>query len=225
MVVCGVRVCSTTTGVPVEFVWICRFRNVGGRCWIGFRRGVSDRLRNSESSWCSFAFECCHHQPPLQCYFSHRSVCCCSPIGWIFRMCTRETVHFAMPVLVVRSPFRAKHHVVVQYMARWMKCPLPPSPLNTLALPNPPAPRPPSTDSMTCGKQGGQGRIDDITGKGLRTAVALSTASCSVVEGEDSARQYVRTYPSRWCPEGECLHTGELVQRPNCSNLFGVCPA
>ncbi len=31
--------------------------------------------------------------------------------------------------LVVRSPFRAKHHVVVQYMARWMKCPLP------LALP------------------------------------------------------------------------------------------
>ncbi len=28
------------------------------------------------------------------------------------------------------------------------------------------------------GRQGGQGRIDDITGKGLRTAVALSTASC-----------------------------------------------
>ncbi len=32
---------------------------------------------------------------------------------------------------------------------------------------------------MTCGRQGGQGRIDDITGKGLRTAVALSTASYS----------------------------------------------
>ncbi len=32
---------------------------------------------------------------------------------------------------------------------------------------------------MTCGRQGGQGRMDDITGKGLRTAVALSTASCS----------------------------------------------
>ncbi len=30
------------------------------------------------------------------------------------------------PKLFVRSPFRAKHHVVVQYMARWMKCPLPP---------------------------------------------------------------------------------------------------
>ena len=35
----------------------------------------------------------------------------------------------------MRSPFRAKHHVVVQYMARWMKCPLPP-------LPNPLPPRP-----------------------------------------------------------------------------------
>ncbi len=34
----------------------------------------------------------------------------------------------------VRSPFRAKHHVVVQYMARWMKCPLPPP------LPQPPPP-------------------------------------------------------------------------------------
>ncbi len=30
--------------------------------------------------------------------------------------------------LVVRSPFRAKHHVVVQYMARLMKCPLLPLP-------------------------------------------------------------------------------------------------
>ncbi len=28
--------------------------------------------------------------------------------------------------IIVRSPFRAKHHVAVQYMARWMKCPLPP---------------------------------------------------------------------------------------------------
>ncbi len=31
-------------------------------------------------------------------------------------------------VLIVRSSFRAKHHVVVQYMARWMKYPLPPPP-------------------------------------------------------------------------------------------------
>ncbi len=40
--------------------------------------------------------------------------------------------------IVVRSPFRAKHHVVVQYMARRMKCPLPPSPFpNTLPQPPP----------------------------------------------------------------------------------------
>ena len=32
-------------------------------------------------------------------------------------------------VLVVRSPFRAKHYVVVQYMAAGLKCPLSPSPL------------------------------------------------------------------------------------------------
>ncbi len=34
--------------------------------------------------------------------------------------------------IIVRSPFGAMHHVVVQYMARWMKCPLP--------LPKPPLP-------------------------------------------------------------------------------------
>ena len=36
--------------------------------------------------------------------------------------------------IIVRSPFRAKHHVVVQFMARWLKCPLPPP------LPPPPNP-------------------------------------------------------------------------------------
>ncbi len=53
-------------------------------------------------------------------------------------------------VLIVRSPFGAKHHVVVQYMARWLKCPLPPpptpppppQPLKPLA-PGPPQPPPP----------------------------------------------------------------------------------
>ncbi len=42
--------------------------------------------------------------------------------------------------VVVRSPFRVKHHVVVQYMAWWIKCPLPPPPLPPLPpwpLPNP----------------------------------------------------------------------------------------
>ncbi len=48
----------------------------------------------------------------------------------------------------------------------------PPSPPNPLPLPLPDPPPPTG--------QGGQGRIDDITGKGLRTAVALSTASCSL---------------------------------------------
>ncbi len=70
--------------------------------------------------------------------------------------------------IIVRSLFRTKHHVVVQCMARWMKCPLPP----------PPPPNPPPQLDPPQTRQGGQGRIDDITGKGLRTAVALSTASC-----------------------------------------------
>ena len=66
---------------------------------------------------------------------------------------------------IVRSPFRAKHHVVVQYMAAGPKCPLPPSPCGT---PLPPWPDPPK-DSMTGRGQGEpgrideQGRIDDIT--------------------------------------------------------------
>ncbi len=54
-------------------------------------------------------------------------------------------------VLVVRSPFRAKHYVVVQYMAAGLKCPLSPSPL----------PPPPPVDSMSGRRQGGQGRIDE----------------------------------------------------------------
>ncbi len=40
--------------------------------------------------------------------------------------------------IIVRSSFRAKHHVVVQYIARWMKCPLPPCPLT----PHPQTPLP-----------------------------------------------------------------------------------
>ncbi len=38
--------------------------------------------------------------------------------------------------LIVRSPIGAKHHVVVQCMARWLKCPLPQPP------PPPPTPSP-----------------------------------------------------------------------------------
>ncbi len=72
--------------------------------------------------------------------------------------------------VIVRSPFRAKNHVAVQDMARWMKCPLPPPPPNP---PKPHAPRPPPPP----GRRQGQGRISNITGKGFHTAVALSTAS------------------------------------------------
>ncbi len=44
----------------------------------------------------------------------------------------------------MRSPFWAKHHVVVQYMARWLKCSLGPCPLpSPTPTPNPPAPKPP----------------------------------------------------------------------------------
>ncbi len=69
---------------------------------------------------------------------------------------------------LVRSPFRAKHHVVVQYMAAGLKCPLPPPPSPTPSpspspLPDlppyqtPPPARHPPVDSMTTGRQGGQG--------------------------------------------------------------------
>ena len=77
-------------------------------------------------------------------------------------------------LFIVRSPFRAKHHVVVQYMTGGRKCPLPPSPLTPSPSPNPlpawtPMPNPPPlwpdppplTDSMTGGRQRGQGRIDE----------------------------------------------------------------
>ena len=61
-----------------------------------------------------------------------------------FVLATRE---LAFSGIVVRSPFGAKHHVAVQFMARWMKCPLPPCPSPNpppLPLPDPPPPaRPP----------------------------------------------------------------------------------
>ncbi len=79
--------------------------------------------------------------------------------------------------LIVRSLFRAKHHVVSSAVYGKVDEMSPaPSPLTSLPSTNPPPlPRPPDPP-LTCGRQGGQGRI---TGKGLRTAVALSTAACS----------------------------------------------
>ncbi len=45
--------------------------------------------------------------------------------------------------VIVRSPFRAKRHVAVQYMTGWMKCPLPPPGLDPPAW-TPPAWTPPA---------------------------------------------------------------------------------
>ena len=59
---------------------------------------------------------------------------------------SNEAVEDKQAVLIVRSPFRAKHHVVVQYMAGWMKCPLPP-PLN----PPPPPPQTPHPQTPAAG--------------------------------------------------------------------------
>ncbi len=47
---------------------------------------------------------------------------------------TQDGCHTVWPTYVVWSPLRAKHYVVVQYMAKWLKCPLPP--------PNPCSPSP-----------------------------------------------------------------------------------
>ncbi len=46
-------------------------------------------------------------------------------VGHANRLALLKCIAVAAPV-IVRSPFGAKHHVVVQYMASWMKCPLPP---------------------------------------------------------------------------------------------------
>ncbi len=82
--------------------------------------------------------------------------------------CAAGVSHFSLslhvdakitPFFVVRSPFRAKHHVVVQDMAAGLKCPLPPCG-TPAAWPDPPT-NPHPVDSMTGGGQGGQGRIDE----------------------------------------------------------------
>ncbi len=101
--------------------------------------------------------------------------------------CTR--VVGALLRIIVRSPFRAKHHVVMQYMAAGPNCPLPPLPRPPPpAPPDPPRPDPPQTppaeDSMAGGGQGGpgridkQGRIDYINA----TATLQGTSHCSCLE-------------------------------------------
>ncbi len=108
-------------------------------------------------------------------------------------------------------------------MARWIKCPLAPSPPPTpLPLPNPlPLPRPPAQTPYPwtpcrppCrqGRQGGQGRIDDITGKGLRAAVALSTASCCAPVVNLASETLTSVWYSR----------RNLPRASNCAMFFGV---
>ncbi len=42
-------------------------------------------------------------------------------------------------LIFVQKPLEGKHHVVVQYMARWMKCPLPPPAWTTPPRLDPPS--------------------------------------------------------------------------------------
>ncbi len=106
----------------------------------------------------------------------------------------REHDHHGLSVgfvpLVVRSPFRAKHHVVMQYMAAGPKCPLPP--LDRPPPARPPMARPPHSQTPHGNRQHDWWRTrrtrknlmnkEELTlyqrCKGLLTAVALSTASC-----------------------------------------------
>ncbi len=91
----------------------------------------------------------------------------------------------------MRSPFRAKHHVVMQYMAAGPKCFPPPMdrPPARPRQPDPPWPEPPCSQtppevSMAGGGQGGPGRIDkqrridDINA----AAMLQGTSNCSCLE-------------------------------------------
>ncbi len=72
--------------------------------------------------------------------------------GWIFVL----IFYMYRTCSLCEVPFRAKHHVVVQYVARWMKCPLPP-------------PQPPSR------RQGGQGESATLP-------MRQGTSHCSCLE-------------------------------------------
>ncbi len=57
-------------------------------------------------------------------------------VVWLFsQFCSHLMQASCIFAFIVRSPFRVKHHVVMQYMAAGLKCPLPPSP-----SPQPPSP-------------------------------------------------------------------------------------
>ncbi len=62
------------------------------------------------------------------------------PWGWAYSQ---------TPNIIVRSPFRAKHHVVVQYMAAGPKCLLPPPPPGGPPCPDTLCPNPPPLGHQT----------------------------------------------------------------------------
>ncbi len=98
----------------------------------------------------------------------------------------------SVPKFIVRSPFRAKHYVVMQYMAAGPKCPLPPppwidpypSPLLPPLDPTTARPPPKKTAWLVEDREDQEELMNKEelttlpTRQGLRTAVALSTASC-----------------------------------------------
>ncbi len=79
-----------------------------------------------------------------------------------------------------------------------------PSPLNPLPLPtplplDPPCPQPPPTDSMSCGRQGGQGRIDDITEGHYRWEHCSCLEHCFLLWGGSVDPEVVeRRYEGGW---------------------------
>ncbi len=106
-----------------------------------------------------------------------------------------DDVNGAPSPIVMRSPFRAKHHMVMQYLTAGLKCPLPPpwpDPCQT-PQPNPPWLDPPGQTplvdppflwtacSMTGGRLGGQGRIDE-QGRIDDITTLQGTSHCSCLE-------------------------------------------
>ncbi len=125
---------------------------------------------------------------------------------------------------IVRSPFTAKNHVVVQYMPRWMKCPLiPPLPLpqhpspspNPVPLPDspPPLPDPPPPAGPNHGEDNeDKGESMTLLAQGtshcscLEHCFLLLNSECLVVEEDSVTTRRQSCFPARipsqhLCPE------------------------
>ncbi len=104
-------------------------------------------------------------------------------VSWSVRLIAHSSAHFvtipttrSQQQLVVRSPFRAKHHVVMQYMAAGPKCPLPPRP--------PPLdPRPPYRQHAAWLVEGKEDKEELMNKEELMTLPTLQgTSHCSCLE-------------------------------------------